>query len=178
MTGRLKTFLIILFGGLIAQFPEAKADSACGPGQRMVGTQRADGGPAGQGGASFPVCAPDNAAGLEPVNATPEIPLSPLNAVIVWWNTNDGIPSYSYSAGQLTSIGAYQNAMTHCLIVGGQNCRGGITAAGGWLAISAAPDGSLFAAYGAKKKAAEAGALELCRHASGCRIEKTINNRG
>lgn len=173
-----QTLISILMVAWTALMLEASADSACGPGQRMVGMQNAGGGPAGQAGASFPVCAPDNSVSIGPRDATPEIVLSPLNAAIVWWNTEDGAPGYSYSAGQLTSIGAYENAMTHCLIVGGQNCRGGITAAGGWLAISVSADGSLFAAHGAKRKAAETRALAMCRPAQGCRIEKTISNRG
>lgn len=154
------------------------ADVACGPGMRMVGMQTVPGGPQGQAPSQIPACAPEGGHELSPSVQSPEIALSPLNAAIVWWNDASGRPHYSFAVGRLYSTAAAEDAMAHCFLSGGWNCRPGIAAAGGWIAITRSDDGSLFAAHAMRKRAAEKSALARCAEAhTGCRTENMINNR-
>lgn len=155
----------------------ANADVACGPGQRMVGMRTVDGGPSGQARQQIPVCAPDGGQAGSAVAAAPEIVLLPLNAAIVWANLDDGRPVYFYTRQRLSSIGAVEDAVQACESFGALNCRPGLTAAGGWRAVSRADDGSLYAAFGARKKQAEKAALARCvQEAKGCAVAESIRN--
>ena len=172
-TSALSVALVALFAA-----PAASAEGACGPGMRMVGMHTLPGGPSGQAPLKIPACAPDEGHAIVPSAQSPEIVLSPLNAAIVWWNDSAGRPHYSFAVGRLYSTAAAEDAMAHCFLSGGWNCRPGITAAGGWIAITRSDDGSLFAAHASRKRAAEKAALARCAEAhTGCRTEKLINNR-
>lgn len=155
----------------------ARADAACGPGQRMVGMRYVDGGPVGQPRPQIPACAPDGSQVNAAVAAAPETVLLPLNAAIIWANLADGRPVYFYTRQRLSAIGAVEDAVRACESFGALNCRPGLTAAGGWLAVSRSGDGSLYAAYGAKKKQAEKAALARCgQDAKDCAVAESIRN--
>ena len=155
----------------------AHADAACGPGQQMVGMRPAEGGPVGQSVQQIPVCAPDGSGAPQGAAVSPEIVLLPLNAAIVWANLADGSPVYFYTSARMSAIGAVEDAVRACRDFGALNCRPGITAADGWLAVSRAGDGSLYAAYGRKKKQAEKAALARCaQESSGCMVAESIRN--
>lgn len=169
--------MLSAFAWLVAMPAWVHADSACGPGQRMVGLRNAEGGPAGQPQQQVPVCAPDANQDNQLVAATPEIVLSPLNAAIVWANMADGTPVYFYSVLRISAVAAVDDAMTACRNSGALNCRAGVTAANGWLSVSRAGDASLFAAYGRRKQEADKAALARCaQEAVGCVVAESIRN--
>ncbi|QIG54543.1 DUF4189 domain-containing protein [Altererythrobacter sp. BO-6] len=172
LTARLAMLALGLLA--LAYGPSARADSACGPGQRMVGEHSVPGA-AGTAPMRIPVCAPDNSSMPSGEAAAPEIPNMPLNAALAWGNLPDGTPAYFYVTARLNSWGAMKEAVAGCEAYGARNCREGLTVANGWLGISKAADGSFFAAFGRKKKQAEKAALERCaREASGCTVAETI----
>ncbi len=154
------------------------AEANCGPGQRMVGLRNAAGAAVNGGPAAIPICAPDNTSAAGSANAlTPEIPLSPLNAAVIWANDPQGRPVYVYTALRLSSIGAVNEAIAACIQAGGRHCRPGITAAGGWIGISKAADGSYFAAHARRKREAEKAAFARCtRDAAGCEVVELVRN--
>ena len=154
------------------------ADVACGPGMHMVGMQTILGGPQGRAPNQIPACAPEGGHEQSPSVQSSEIALSPLNAAVVWWNDASGRPYYSFAVGRLYSTAATEDAMANCFLSGGWNCRPGIAAAGGWIAITRSEDGSLFAAHAMRRRAAEKSALARCAEAhTGCRTENLIKNR-
>lgn len=156
----------------LADGPAARADSACGPGQRMVGEQTVT---SAAGATRIPVCAPDETSMPTGMAAAPEIPNMPLNAALAWGNLPDGTPAYFYVTARLNSWGAMKEAVAGCEAYGALNCREGLTVANGWLGISKAADGSYYAAFARKKMEAQKAAIARCaREASGCSISEVI----
>lgn len=101
-----------------------------------------------------------------PSRTEPEIILSPLNAALVWWNAEDGTPGYSLAVNRLYSTQAEADAMAHCYVVGGRNCRVAFVTAGGWIAVAKGNDGSLYAAEAPQKDEASQQAMNRCNAAS------------
>jgi Domain of unknown function (DUF4189) len=156
----------------VADGPAAHADSACGPGQQMVGEQTLN---SATGTTRIPACAPDNTSMPTGEAAAPEIPNMPLNAALAWGNLPDGTPAYFYVTARLNSWGAMKDALAGCEAYGALNCREGLTVANGWLGVSKAADGSYFVAFARKKKEAQKAAIARCaREASGCSISEII----
>lgn len=127
---------------------------------------------------------PHNVPGLRGCAPIPGYESSPSRwndayGTLVWWNSDDGTPQYSYSAKYTSESLAEKSALEKCQVSGGNNCNAVLNVRNGYIAIDRNEFGGLSAASGNKPREAREELRSQCRRKGGeCDVIEVIDTQG